>query len=258
MPAGALVMPTGGFTTRGHLKCVKPTDDDMTGLVVVGRWAITSKAAGVGSFEPRCQVCFDPEGDTPAQGDTLGSTAGSWFATVGGKGFRAFGGAAGAWADCIRADIDTASAGGTVTTDFEPLGSTYTIAADDTYENTPLTISIPAGKYIAWGHCSAQLQLSAISSAAAKIIWYVYYDDGAGHAGNAVIGGIAVSARSTGSPSYFGSGFNMSGELNFPWAVTLSLRVRCVANGATVTARQIMTSVDGFSIGTKIGYIKIG
>ena len=102
LPAGALCRWTGGFTARGELRVKRPNAANMPSLVVAGSFAIPKGAAGVGSFAPRAQVAFDPAGGAPAQGDALGSVAGSWYAKKGNTGFRCFGGSALAWADCVR------------------------------------------------------------------------------------------------------------------------------------------------------------
>lgn len=106
MPGGALCQWAGGFTTRGGMKVVKPTADDAATLIVNGPFAVGPGEMGYGYLDARGLVAFDPEGDTPQEGDTLGSVSGSWYGAVGGKGFRVLAAAA-HWADCIRADIDT-------------------------------------------------------------------------------------------------------------------------------------------------------
>lgn len=104
IPAGGLCRPSGGYTDDGALKVKLPDADNQTGLVVASEFAIEPAGVGMGHYSTKASMAFDRGLGVPANGDTLGAQAGSWYAKKGNKGFKCVGGTADVWASVVRSE----------------------------------------------------------------------------------------------------------------------------------------------------------
>lgn len=112
IPMGGLVRPlgttagvtvyTGPYTAEGWLRVGKPSARNQSGLIVVTDSMIPARRPGTGSFDTRCILTFDPKGDRPDHGITLGSQSGSFYPLVGNTGFTCYGGSSGSWCSAVR------------------------------------------------------------------------------------------------------------------------------------------------------------
>jgi hypothetical protein len=216
IPAGGLALWSGGFTPEGALKVVKPTADSQPSLVAVGSFAVPARGTGTGSFSERCELAYDPAGGTPAQGDSLGSQAGSWYAKKGNAGFVCYGGPAGPWAACVRSipapfasplttkgdlwGYDTADArvpvgadGQVLTADStQPLGvkwagtgavygnakmfSDFDITADGTFQDAGVTLTLPSAGTYIVEGCATLEMKLSATSGLARVAARLYDD----------------------------------------------------------------------------------
>lgn len=123
IPAGGVVLITGIDTSTGFAQADYPTADNQFGLAMVSSFGVPVGGTGHASYRPRGRLTFDPDGDAPDAGDTLGSQSGSFLPLKGGFGFVSIGGTAGYYTNAIRQEVGTSSGGDVIGPDHAFTGA---------------------------------------------------------------------------------------------------------------------------------------
>lgn len=132
-PAGGVCMFAGGVTENGVLLVVQPDADSLQNLVVTN-FFLPARSTGSGTLDNRVILTLDPAGGPCADGNAIGSQAGSFLAKKGKTGFVCVGGSNGLQSVAARVApvppappvarwkepvLAATTAGGTLATAFE-------------------------------------------------------------------------------------------------------------------------------------------
>lgn len=91
IPSGGLMRVTGQDSTTKALTVAKPDGTDAP--ILVNSFAVVPpNGTGMGTFDPRVIIAYDPADGVPAVAETWGASSGTWLAKKDAKGFLVLGG----------------------------------------------------------------------------------------------------------------------------------------------------------------------
>ncbi|HEY1191393.1 MAG TPA: hypothetical protein VGE74_27410 [Gemmata sp.] len=175
IPSGALARVTG--VSGGHFTIAKPDTDSAPNLMSIGLGLIPAGGKGQGTLDPRAVLAYEEADGTPAAGEEWGAASGSWKLRKGKSGWRILGGAGGGLVNVVRA---VASTDAEATVHYKKVtGPGFTITADNTWQDTGVSIILPAaGTYLIdfSSLVYAQVSAQAFPTSVASSIATRFYD----------------------------------------------------------------------------------
>jgi hypothetical protein len=217
-PAFGLARITGIQDETGAYILKKPNQTSQGNLAVIGETSIVAGQYGKATIGFRHVVAYDPTSGIPANGDDVGSQAGSWLAHRGQTGFKCLGGSVGPLTNLLR--TPPAGGGGVGTGRFlgqwasavDTPGPITPPTVDNTWTYTGQHLGFPVGFFkdipvMVSVHVSAFLQNGMASIVGKSSIWIkLMYDYGPFTNNEMSSASIACTCAGVSGSAIFGAG----------------------------------------------------